>query len=175
MKFINKVIVFVMGLVVIGVLSTTINVVTQSRNVDKVVTFEILDSETYSPNVIDKVNLYSVIDVDVDVGGQVTNIQSLKVNDIEETQGLIVVLYPPEQDYVGQFGIYLQSKDGMDYFNGDGSYILEDGVFQVGDIITITFDVEQETPTIIKTLLFLAPLILSVSLIGFLAFKKGDE
>lgn len=162
MKFINKVMVFVMGIVVLGVVATTIGVVTQSKTL-KTVTFELLDNGTYSPNVFDKIIFYSVIDDEL-----VTNIQLLKVNDIDETQGSYIRV-------TENISIYLHSGDGEDVFFDDGTYFIEDGVFQVGDVISITFEVEQETPVIIKTLIFLIPLVLSASLIGYLAFKKGDK
>lgn len=165
MKFINKVMVFVMGLVVIGVVSTTIGVVTQAKTVEKSVTFELLENDELSFNVYDKINEYAVLDDDV-----VINLVNFTVDrDVEITTPYLV--------YDSNINGYTLTDDTdsnplLDITSG--GYDIDIGV-NVGDIITITFNVEVETPVIIKTLLMLVPLILSAGLIGYIVVKKGDE
>ena len=167
MNIIKKVVVFVMGLVVIGVVATTIGVVTQSKTVQKNVTFGFVDEYDLTIDVYTKISEYAIIDG----AGEVTNVVNIDVNnDNGEAFGL------PKIDFDTDTFIIYDAKDDAPYLEimPYSLHHFEDGLF-VSDIITITFEVEQETPAIIKALLFLAPLILSASLIGFLAFKKGDE
>lgn len=172
MKFINKVIVFVMGLVVIGVATTTIGVVTQSKNVEKTVSFELLENGELSFNVYDVINDYAVFESN-EVGSlHAINVIGILVNGNDNIFNDVVVSSNPNS--IGIFDPVAGEPDILVFSNN--TYVSQEyGDLSEYDIITLTFDVEQETPAIIKTLLFLAPLILSASLIGFLAFKKGDE
>ena len=161
MNIFKKVVIFVMGVVVIGVVATTIGVVTRPKNVEKSVTFELLDTGKVATNVYDNINKYTVLDNN----DYAINIVSATINNVPVTLDLTI------NNEINEMMI-----EGYDFYieiNGtSNSYYT---VLDVGDIITITFEVEQETPVIIKTLIFLIPLILSASLIGYLAFKKGEK
>lgn len=173
MNIIKKVVVFVMGLVVIGVVATTISVVTQPKNVEKSVTFEVLTLDignnrgTVTNGTNDKLRSYSKVENEI-----ILNIISIKHNDIEQVEIHSTIL----NSVNNSIEIVTETVDLEPLYTNDEFSTPEGNSFNVGDTISITFDVEQKTPVIIKTLLLLTPLILSASLIGYLSLstKKGD-
>lgn len=164
MNIIKKVVVFVMGLVVIGVVSTTIGAVTQTKTIEKSVTFELLENGELAYNVYDKISKYAIIDEATEL---IVNIVYMTINNNEP-------MYIEAYRYNDEIIIDLETDPLFDV-NNDNTYTKHDAG-NVGDIITITFEPKViETPVIIKTLLVLIPLILSASLIGYIVVKKGDE
>lgn len=157
MNIIKKVVVFVMGIVVIGVVSTIISVVTQPKNVKKNITFELLVGDTITNGTYN--SLIGMVDIDnviLKVNDNIVDIDTI----INDNNSIVI-----PNDF-GDLIIYNNDT----YFN-DGFGV------STGDIISITFDVEQETPAIIKTLLVLIPLVFTASLIGYLSLStmKGDK
>lgn len=167
MKFINKVVIFVMGVVVIGVVATAIGVVIQPKTVEKSVTFELLDNDELAFNVYDKIKEYAVYDYNDNVVINFVNITT--TNNDEELTDPFITYYVESQILIGDFDDDYPEL----YINNDSTW--GSSFYSVGDVISITFEVEQETPVIIKTLIFLIPLVLSASLIGYLAFRKGEN
>ncbi len=160
MKIINKVMVFVMGLVVIGVVSTTIGVVTQPKNVEKSVTFEVLENDELSYNAFDFLFEYSIFDTN----NLANNVVTILVNNDNNTFNSPYILY---EEYDNEL-VISDEIDEIPTIRITPTSTNSDDL-NVGDVITITLEVEQETPLIIRTLLLLTPLILSASLIGYLS------
>ena len=77
MNVIKKVTIIVMGLVVIGVVATTIGVVTQTKTVEKNVTFELLENNELAFDVYDRINDYVIYD---EVSYNAVNLVSVSVN-----------------------------------------------------------------------------------------------
>lgn len=168
MKIINKVMVFVMGVVVIGIASTLVGVVTQPKNVEKTVTFDIdLLGNKVTDNTYQQIYELS----ELSVSNMVINVKKILYN------GLSTNEIDDQIRYVN--GIF-----NINFISGDTEYYIDItpanylGTYQEivsNDTISITFDVEVEISPFIKTLILLIPLILSASLIGYLAVKVGDE
>lgn len=170
MKFINKVMVFVMGIVVIGIVTTTIGVVTQPKTVEKSVTFELVANGGFLvSNVFDEINEYVIFGND----NKATNVLDISINsDLNRFDTLLV--------RISSYGDEIVIEDGTDNdpkftINSIDKVFLSSGV-NSGDIIIITFSIDDAgISTFITTLLVLIPLILSASLIGYLVVKKGEE
>ncbi len=167
MNIIKKVVVFVMGLVVIGVVATTIGVVTQPKNVEKSVTFELLENNELAFNVYDVINDYAVFESDGVGRLRAINVIGILVNGDDSIFTDVVV----SLNYNNSIGIIDPIAGEPDFiiFDNNTYLIQEYGDLSEHDIITLTFAVEVKTPVIIKTLLLLTPLILSASLIGYLS------
>lgn len=164
MNIIKKVIIVVMGIVVIGVLATNINIITQPKTVEKSVTFELLDDDKLAYNVYDEINKYAIYDnkhatnlVSVSVNGNIIDISSLGYSDTYNT-------------------ITMSDSDGNIFTIYSDNTYFDDGLsLSVGDIITITFEVEQQTPLVVKTLLALAPLILTAGVLMIIYKGVGNK
>ena len=166
MNIIKIVTVFVMGVVVIGVVATTIGVVTQTKNVEKSITFELLDNNKLAFNVHEKINEYAIYNDE----NYADNLVSVSVNNDYNIFGDVFV------EYLDANIVTISNHNENPYLElTSNTYSISGSLLNVGDTITVTFDVEVKTPVIIKTLILLIPLILSASLIGYLAYKKGDE
>lgn len=167
MNIIKKVTVFVMGLVVIGVVSTTIGVVTQTKTVEKSVTFELLENDELAFNVYDKINDYA----DFNNTNYANNLVSITFNgDLVDNPQVVNELL--NNTIIVRDG---ETDDPTIYIYNDNTYNIDMGA-NVGDVIIVTFEPEViETPFIVKTLLVLIPLVLTASVIGYIAVKKGDE
>lgn len=164
MKIINKVIVFVMGIVVLGVVSSL--VFNMSQETEKaVVTFEILENDGLSPGTYDSLfNYLGTTDNDgipltFEYNGELYNGRYSNFNNI--------------------MTIHFQVDVG-DYFfiSDDDTWLQEDPqdiIIETGDKFILLETAPPQLTGVTSTLIILIPLILSASLIGFLAFKKGDE
>lgn len=167
MNIVKKVIYFVIGITVIGVVSTVIGVVTQPKNVDKDVTFEMLVDNELPFNVFDKINEYVILNNN----GWSTNLVNITINNVEAFEDPTIVY---NKD--GNFYILIDDIDDDPMIHiYDHFYDIEMGTdIDVGDIVTITFDVEVKPPFFVTTLTLLVPLILSASLIGYLSFSTKE-
>lgn len=165
MKFLNKVIVFVMGIVVLGIVSTLVFNMSQETE-KEVVAFEILGSDNLTPGTYDSLYNYlgttdgNEIPITFEYNGEIYNGRYSNLSNI--------------------ISIYFQVDIVKDYFfiYDNDTWEQEDPqdiVITTGDKFIFKETVPPQLTGVTSTLLFLAPLILSASLIGFLAFKKGDE
>lgn len=167
MKYIKIGITFVIGIVLIGVLSTVIGTMTQPRDIGESVTFDILTETTVTPGTYN-----SLIDYlgEVELGNDI-DIDFI-FNDITYNDGYIRVTTDFIEIYFNRFE-YIIIYDNDTWLQDDPQSI----IVGVGGSFNFPSNEVVETPTIIKTLLLLIPLVFTASLIGYLSLtiKKGDE
>lgn len=169
MKWVKVAIGAVIAIAVVPMIALSVFNLTQGQLGEEVVTFTInVTDETYSPNVLNDIAEFGI----TNESGYFTNVIEVKLNDVITND-----LNIGYDDNTNIFNIYSIGLDGSDSFDSNGDYLIGDGVFQDGDVISITFDEVTQAPIlsgVTATLLLLAPVIFVSGVLYFIYNNKQE-
>ena len=172
MKWIKYAVGLVIALSVIPLVVVTVN------NLDtpklKTVEFEVVDiddidntSITVTDNTYNNLLLYSIVDEEDDEG-TVTNLLSVKLNDLEQPD------YTLWLDSDSLFGYIDGNDNSWDGFDDTNNFISDEYLATIGDKWVMTFEVSI-MPPLIKLLVGFIPLLLASGILLFMLNKSKKE